>query len=155
MIKALEALKQMSAYHLEMGTAVKDLPNYEIIEKELILSNALKNKIDRKVETTEYQHAASNSYRIATLLTYELKEQWDDKELEALTQFLLNLSGISKKLKALEIIRNKRVNVRAFLKCYHTEEGLTIYNNECDDKQEKESKELTREEYKLLREELK
>lgn len=31
----LEALKQMSAYHLEMGITVRDLPNYEIIETAL------------------------------------------------------------------------------------------------------------------------
>ena len=34
-LTALEALKQMSAYHLEMGVAIKDLPNYEIIETAL------------------------------------------------------------------------------------------------------------------------
>ena len=62
---------------------------------------------------------------------------------------------IAKELKALEIIKEKRVNVRAFLKCCHIEDGLTIYNNQCDDKQEKESKELTKEEYDLLKEVLK
>lgn len=148
----LEALKQMSAYHLEMGVAVKDLPNYEIIEKELILSNALENKINRQIEMKQYRHEASNSYHIDALLTYELKERWDDMELEALTQLLLNLSGISKKLKALELIKEKRVNVRAFLKCCHTEDGLTIYNSQCNDEKERESKELTQEEYDLLKE---
>lgn len=63
-----------------------------------------------------------------------------------------DVNNVAKRLKALEIIKNKRVNVRAFLKCCQMEDGLTIYNNQCDDKQEKESKELTQEEYDLLKE---
>ena len=63
-----------------------------------------------------------------------------------------NVEELDNRIKALEIIKEKRVNVRAFLKCCHREDGLTIYNNECDDKQEKESKELTQEEYKFLKE---
>ena len=35
MSKGLEALKQMSYYHLEMGNCIRDLPNYAIIEKSL------------------------------------------------------------------------------------------------------------------------
>ena len=65
---------------------------------------------------------------------------------------LQDVAIIEKHLKALEIIKEKRVNVRAFLKCCHREDGFTIYNNQCDDKQEKESKELTPEEYELLKE---
>ena len=35
MSKELDALKQMSYYHLEMGNCIRDLPNYAIIEKSL------------------------------------------------------------------------------------------------------------------------
>ena len=54
--------------------------------------------------------------------------------------------------KALEIIKEKKVNVRAFLKCCHREDGLLIYNNQCDNKSVMESKELTQEEFDLLKE---
>lgn len=107
MSKELEALKRIkeikSEYYSKFPSISEEL---SIIETELILLNALRNKLNRKVETKEYKHEASNGYRIATLLTYELKEQWNDKELEALKQFLLSLSGIETKLKRLEKIDN-------------------------------------------------
>ena len=86
--------------------------SFKIIEKELILLNALRNKLNCKIETKEYKDEASNSYRISTLLTYELKEQWNEKEIECLKEFLLKLSGISKELKALEIIKTKKVAIK-------------------------------------------
>ena len=61
----------------------------------------------------------------------------------------------NKQAEILRIIKEKKVNVRAFLKCCNSEDGLSIYNNQCDDKQEKESKELTQEEFDLLKEVLK
>ena len=59
---------------------------------------------------------------------------------------------IEDQLKALKIIKSKKVNVRAFLKCCHRVDGLLIYNNQCYNENEKESKELTQEEYELLKE---
>lgn len=59
---------------------------------------------------------------------------------------------LKKHLEALKIIKRKRVNVRAFLKCCHREDGLLIYNNQCDNDSAAESKELTPEEFDLLRE---
>ena len=64
--------------------------------------------------------------------------------------------NVDKKLKALEIIKNKKVNVRALLKSYYSpKDGLAVYNSQCCDWQEMESKELTQEEYELLKEILK
>ena len=57
------------------------------------------------------------------------------------------------KNRALEIIKNKKVNVRALLKStYSFLDGLSIYNSQCYNRQEMESKELTQEEYELLKE---
>lgn len=117
-MKTLEALERI----WEMVGTKED---YAIIEKELILLNALRNKLNRKVETKEYKHEASNRYRITTLLTYELKEQWNDKELQALQQFLLNLSGISKELKALEIIKKGK---KEYLKDEPDWENKNLYD---------------------------
>ena len=105
MSKALKALERI------VDTYCIDNMDKEIsiIETELILLNALINKLNRKIETKEYKCEASNSYHIATLLTYELKEQWNEKELSALKEFLLNLSGISKSLKVLEIIKEHKL----------------------------------------------
>ena len=92
------------------------------------------------------------------------------KELEALdkiyTSHLCDAKHISKEnldryvlveksLKALELIKKKRVNVRVFLKYCNREDGLKLYNNQCCDCQEMESKELAQEEYELLKEVLK
>lgn len=59
----------------------------------------------------------------------------------------LEMGIIRRELKALEIIKEKGVNVRAFLKCCHRADGLLIYNSQCV-----ESQELTQEEYDLLKE---
>ena len=147
MNKGLEALKRI----WEMVGTKED---YAIIEKELILLNALRIKLNRKIETKEYKHEESNSYRIATLLTYELKEQWDDIELQALKQFLLNLSGISKELKALEIIKEKRVDTLLLFRCFQLDDlyghsHFETYN------QELHTQNMTQKEYDLLKEWLK
>ena len=78
------------------------------------------------------------------------------------TEIKTNLSNeyriIEKSLKALEIIKNKKVNVRAFLKsCSYKDidTQLKVYNAQCCDWQEMESKELTQKEYELLKEMLK
>lgn len=102
-LEALEDLRKDAKNHLDDHTKYLN-DRLDIIEEELALLNALRIKLDRKIKTKEYIYEASNGYRIGTLLTYELKEQWDDIELKALKRFLLNISGISKELKALEII---------------------------------------------------
>ena len=60
---------------------------------------------------------------------------------------------IEKELKALEIIKGKRVNVRALIKSYYSKYGFQMYNDtQCADKNEKlDSKDLTQEEYDLLK----
>lgn len=88
--------------------------------------------------------------KITSLEALEELKQRDRDDPRLFFEELLDI--IEKDLKALEIIKEKRINVRAFLKCCHREDGLTIYNNQCDDRQEKESKELTQEEYDLLKE---
>ena len=91
----------------------------------------------------------------------------EDKDLKSIYQRLQRsnttfrttpFENIDKKLRALEIIKNKKVNVRAFLKSCHYKDSdtqLNAYNSQCCDWQEMESKELTREEYDLLVEVLK
>ena len=141
MNKGLEALERI------VDTYCIDNMDKEIsiIETELILLNALRNKLNRKIETKEYKCEASNSYHIATLLTYKLKEQWNEKELSALKEFLLNLSGISKSLKALEIIKERPLVALVDYK-YNYEEWLEVVGEE--------SKDLfkSKEEYELLKE---
>ena len=66
------------------------------------------------------------------------------------------LDIIETALKALEIIKNKKVNVRALCKSvYSPIDNLLVYNNQCWNEKEMESKELTQEEYDLLKEVLK
>ena len=61
--------------------------------------------------------------------------------------------NLEKIKKAFEIIKNKKVNVRALIKSfYFVKDGLSVYNSQCCDKEEMESKELTQEEYDFLKE---
>ena len=94
MSKELEALKQMSAYRLEMGVAVKDLPNYEIIETAL-----------KRLEELEKAFKALS------------KEDEKAKKL---------LSKEIEKNLALEIIKNKRVNLEYIKCCENYEQYKTV-----------------------------
>lgn len=115
----------------------------DLINKELAPLKAL--EILKKRQWVDIEHYTALCEFIETALKdYEKKTK--------LAKEYADINNVAKRLKALEIIKNKRVNVRAFLKCCQMEDGLTIYNNQCDDKQEKESKELTQEEYDLLKE---
>lgn len=62
---------------------------------------------------------------------------------------LESINTIEKELKALEIIKNKKVYVRFFLKYCDDEIGLPIYNSQVLEEQK-----LTKEEYDLLKEAL-
>lgn len=82
------------------------------------------------------------------------------KGLEALKEYRKHQQGVNvyadelldiveKELKALEIIKNKKVYVRFFLKYCDDEIGLPIYNSQVLEEQK-----LTQEEYDLLKEAL-
>lgn len=93
-------------------------------------------------------------------IEYEIDDYYDDDYVFEKSDGTIEekypdeIQVIEKELKVLEIIKKKRVNVRAFLKCCHREDGLLIYNNQCDNKSVAESKELTQEEFDLLKERL-
>ena len=94
--------------------------------------------------------------------TYETRIAADDYFLRDIKYYIegktFTAENLLKSLRALEIIKSKKVNVRAFLKsCSYKDidTQLNVYNSQCCDWQERESKELTREEYELLKEILK
>ena len=92
--------------------------------------------------------------------TYETRITVDDYLLTGIKYYIeggtFTLADLSRRIKALEIIKKKKVNVRALLKSFYSpKDGLSVYNSQCCDWQEMESKELTREEYEFLKEVLK
>lgn len=113
-------------------TALKD---YELMKQTKIII------ADKKISDNDLDKLKNQRMFVGNLEQCEVKQLFDKEN--------------QKKLKALEIIKRKRVNVRAFLKCCHTIDGLLIYNGQCDNSNAVESKELSQKEYDLLKEVLK
>ena len=98
-------------------------------------------KVDNDIET----------FIIKDISEYKTIEK-ELKEKEELQKLLdherdLNNHLITHEVKALDIIKEKRVNVKAFLMCCNEKTGLLIYNS-----QVLENQELTEEEFNLLKE---
>lgn len=104
-----EALERLKHWCPPIGDLT---PEFDLIETDLDLLEKLRKKLDRKVESKEYHDEKSNTYHLSTLLTYEIKEKWNEKEIEALRQFLLNLGGIQKDLNRLDELESAKHNLQ-------------------------------------------
>ena len=147
-------LKKVNEYCL--GYAAEDViaaidalvENYE--RRNHLPTPEVKAKIDSLLEPSEPLKALETIKNADTIYV----GCWSD----VYTKFPFECKTIEKSLKALEIIKDKKVNVRAFLKsCFYKDidTQLNVYNSQCNDKEMMESKELTKEEYELLKEVLK